>query len=73
MDIDGIDISGALPHQPASAIGKIYAHGIRRRALQRAYNNWLHDYCQTDPDRLKGVAFCRSRTSTRPCASCTAP
>ena len=26
-------------------------------AIARAYNNWLYDFCQTDPKRLKGVAM----------------
>jgi len=26
-------------------------------AIARAYNDWLHDFCQTDPKRLKGVAM----------------
>ena len=25
-------------------------------AMCRAYNNWCHDYCSTDPKRLKFVA-----------------
>ena len=26
-------------------------------ALCRAYHDWLHDYCATDPERLKGAAM----------------
>ena len=26
-------------------------------AVARAYNNWLYDFCQADPKRLKGVAM----------------
>jgi len=26
-------------------------------AVARAYNNWLHDFCQADPKRLKGVGM----------------
>ena len=26
-------------------------------ALCRAYNNWMKDYCDFNPDRLKGVAM----------------
>jgi uncharacterized protein len=55
MDVDGIDIAVLYPTS-GLAVGKIYEPEYAV-ALCKAYNNWLHDYCQTDPNRLKGVAL----------------
>src|SRR5919199_126662 len=55
MDTEGIDISVLYP-TTALGIGKIYEADYAV-ALCRAYNNWVHDYCQTDPQRLKAVAL----------------
>ena len=55
MDVDGIDIAVLYPTS-GLGIGKIYEPEYAV-ALCKAYNNWLHDYCQTDPNRLKGVAM----------------
>jgi len=55
MDVEGIDVSILYP-TTGLGIGKIYEADYAV-ALCRAYNNWLHDYCQTNPDRLKGVAI----------------
>jgi predicted TIM-barrel fold metal-dependent hydrolase len=55
MDLEGIDVAVLYPTQ-GLAIGE-----VREReyaiALSRAYNDWLHDYCAADPERLKGVAL----------------
>jgi predicted TIM-barrel fold metal-dependent hydrolase len=55
MDVEGIDISILYP-TTGLAIGKIYEPDYAV-ALCRAYNNWVHDYCATDPRRLKAVAL----------------
>src|SRR4051794_35671671 len=55
MDTDGIDMAVLYPTS-GLAIGKIYEPDYAV-ALCKAYNNWLHDYCNTDPNRLKGVAI----------------
>jgi uncharacterized protein len=55
MDVEGIDVSILYP-TTGLGIGKIYESDYAV-ALCRAYNNWLHDYCQTNPTRLKGVAL----------------
>jgi uncharacterized protein len=53
MDIEGIDVAVLYG---AVSLG---FYRIQDRELSiaccRAYNDWLHDYCQTNPDRLKGT------------------
>jgi predicted TIM-barrel fold metal-dependent hydrolase len=58
MDIEGIDIA-VLYRTVAGLMGMAMEHFEPEFsiALCRAYNNWLYDYCQTDSDRLKGVAL----------------
>jgi predicted TIM-barrel fold metal-dependent hydrolase len=55
MDIEGIDVSILYP-TTGLGIGRIYEPDYAV-ALCRAYNNWVHDYCQADPRRLKAVAL----------------
>ena len=54
MDTDGIDIAVLYG---TTALGLCWIedrdYGV---ALCQAYNNWLSDYCQPAPKRLKGVA-----------------
>jgi uncharacterized protein len=55
MDAEGIDLAIVYPTQGL-------AHSdVREReyavALARAYNDWLHDYCAADAERLKAVAL----------------
>lgn len=55
MDVEGIQTAVLYPTN-GLFLGEVrdpeYA-----AALCRAYNNWLADYCKTDPTRLKGVAM----------------
>ena len=55
MDVEGIDVSILYP------TNGLFIGEVRERdyalALSRAYNEWLHGYCQTSPERLKGVAM----------------
>jgi predicted TIM-barrel fold metal-dependent hydrolase len=55
MDFDGIDASFLYP-----SLG-LFVGGVRdpelARAICRAYNRWLADYCRPYPDRLFGVAM----------------
>jgi uncharacterized protein len=55
MDVEGIDASILYPTN-ALFIGEVRERDYST-ALCQAYNNWLHDYCQADPRRLKGVAL----------------
>ena len=55
MDIEGIDVQVLFPTG-------LLNFGSKREAevavaMARAYNDWLHEFCQTDPRRFKGVAL----------------
>lgn len=55
MAIDGVSGEVLYPSQ-----GLFYfkvQDGALFSAICRAYNDWLADFCQTDPDRLKGIAM----------------
>lgn len=53
MDTEGIDVTVLFG---VVSLG-FYAMNDRdlTNAVCRAYNNWLHDYCQKAPERLKGA------------------
>jgi predicted TIM-barrel fold metal-dependent hydrolase len=55
MDVEGIDLSILYPTN-ALFIGEVRERDYAV-AISRAYNDWLHNYCQTDARRLKGVAL----------------
>ena len=55
MRIDGVAGEVLYPSQ-----GLFYfriADGALMSAIFRAYNDWLAEFCGTDPDRLKGIAM----------------
>ena len=57
MDLEGVDIAAVFR---TWAQGHVSIDGLDPQfanALYRAYNNWLADFCSTDPGRLKGVAL----------------
>jgi predicted TIM-barrel fold metal-dependent hydrolase len=56
MDREGLDVAALYP---SIGLGVIMREEINPKlaAVARAYNNWLHDFCQADPKRLKGVAM----------------
>lgn len=58
MDMEGVDVAALFPSAPGLDIycvpdmeSPLYA------AVCRAYNNWMYDFCQADPSRLKGAAL----------------
>ncbi|HEY7165090.1 MAG TPA: amidohydrolase family protein [Candidatus Binatia bacterium] len=54
MDLDGIDIQVIFPsHLSLNA----ERESDLATAIARAYNDWLAEFCATDPKRLKGVAM----------------
>ena len=55
MDVQGIQIAALFPGFSLRACGWIEDNDLAC-AVARAYNNWLHAYCQIAPDRLKGLA-----------------
>ena len=55
MDADGVDVGIVYP----SAGGSLYSvpDSELLTALFRTYNDWLGEFCQPFPDRLKGIAM----------------
>src|SRR5713226_4644850 len=76
MDLEGIEIAVLYP-----SIGLNFwaiEDGKAAVALARAYNDWLAEYCATDPLRLYGAAmvpqrWMPSRLSWKPSISATTP
>ena len=57
MDKEGLDVAVLYP---SIGLGIMMREEISTRlaaAIARAYNDWLHDFCQADPQRLKGAAM----------------
>lgn len=58
MDLEGVDIAALFRTNGGTWIlGLDHLEPEYAAALCRAYNNWMYDYCQADPARLKGVAL----------------
>src|SRR5882672_9692566 len=49
-------VARAAGYDAPSTLTAMDIEGIYAAALARAYNNWAHDYCQTNPRRLKFAA-----------------
>jgi uncharacterized protein len=57
MALEGVDIAVLYP---TMGLGLLARNGIEPRlslALCQAYNNWIHEFCQYSPERLKFVAM----------------
>jgi predicted TIM-barrel fold metal-dependent hydrolase len=57
MDIEGVD--HAVMYRSVAGMLPIGVDGLAPDfafALARAFNDWLHDFCRSDPQRLQGVA-----------------
>jgi predicted TIM-barrel fold metal-dependent hydrolase len=65
MDREGVDLTVLFPTRGLFTLGldsteQIGADGLEpsfATAIARAYNDWLHDYCQLAPDRIYGAAM----------------
>jgi predicted TIM-barrel fold metal-dependent hydrolase len=57
MDIEGIDIAVLYPTQGLSLIARDNLDPQLSLALCQAYNNWIHEFSNHSPDRLKWVAM----------------
>jgi uncharacterized protein len=57
MDREGIDAALLLPSAGLYAIWADHVDGALAAAMCQAYNDWLHEYCEADPKRLKGMAL----------------
>jgi predicted TIM-barrel fold metal-dependent hydrolase len=57
MALEGVDIAVLYPTMGLGLLGR---NGIDPRlslAVCQAYNNWIHEFCQYSPERLKFVAM----------------
>ena len=57
MDVEGIDVGVIYPTRGLFAQGIDGMEPKLAAAIARAYNNWLYDFCATDPARLIGAGM----------------
>jgi predicted TIM-barrel fold metal-dependent hydrolase len=57
MDLEGIDAAILYPSRGLQTLAEVDMDPGLAAALARAYNNWLYDFCQADPNRLIGAAM----------------
>jgi predicted TIM-barrel fold metal-dependent hydrolase len=57
MAMEGVDIAVLYPTSGLSLIARDGMDPLLSLALCQAYNNWIHEFCQYSPERLKFVAM----------------
>ena len=57
MDEEGIDVAVLYPSRGLFALAIPDMDPGLAAAIARAYNNWLYDFCQSDPTRLVGAGM----------------
>ena len=57
MQLEGIDIAVLFPTAGLSFLARDNMDPQLSNAICRAYNDWLHDFCQHSPDQLKMAAM----------------
>jgi predicted TIM-barrel fold metal-dependent hydrolase len=57
MDMEGVDVAVHFPTQGLYIIWADWLEPDFAAAICRAYNDWLSDFCATNPTRLKGIAL----------------
>lgn len=57
MDAEGIDVAVVYPSRGLYVLTVPNLDPSLAAAIARAYNDWLHEFCQTDPDRLIGAGM----------------
>lgn len=57
MERTGIDVAFMYPTYASYVIGVDFIEPELGAALARAYNDWLHDFCALDRERLQGVGI----------------
>ena len=57
MDIEGIDVAVLYPTRGLRALVVDDMEAGFAAALARAYNDWLYDFCEQDPQRLVGAGM----------------
>ena len=57
MDIEGIDVAVLYPTRGLQVLAEPNMEPQFAAALARAYNDWLCDFCEKNPDRLLGAGM----------------
>jgi predicted TIM-barrel fold metal-dependent hydrolase len=57
MDVEGIDVAVLFPTRGLNVLDHPDRDPRFAAAIARAYNDWLFDFCQTDPARLIGAGM----------------
>jgi len=57
MDVEGIDVAALYPSRALMALTRPNMEPKYANAIARAYNDWLHDFCQASPNRLLGAGM----------------
>ena len=57
MAMEGVDIAVLYPTMGLGLLGRNNVEPRLSLAICEAYNNWLHEFCQHSPERLKFVAM----------------
>ena len=57
MDVEGIDIAVLYPTRGLTALAEPNMEPRLAAAIARAYNNWMYDFCNENPQRLYGAAM----------------
>lgn len=67
MDMEGVDIAVLFPTMGLALIARDGMDPLLSEALCKAYNNWVHDFCQHSPDELKFAAMLPFQDVTLAC------
>ena len=57
MDKEGLDVAVLFPTRGLTVLGMDGLDPDFATAIARAYNDWLHDFAETDPSRMFGVTM----------------
>jgi predicted TIM-barrel fold metal-dependent hydrolase len=57
MDIEGIDVAVLYPTRGLQVLAEPNMEPEFAAALASAYNNWLYDFCEKNPNRLLGAGM----------------
>ena len=57
MDVEGLDAAVMFPSRGLNVLVRSDLEPRFAAAIARAYNDWLHDLCQTDPRRMLGAGM----------------
>ncbi|HXJ77594.1 MAG TPA: amidohydrolase family protein [Candidatus Methylomirabilis sp.] len=57
MDTEGIDVAVIYPSRGLFALSIPGMHPPLAAAMARAYNDWLYEFCQENPERLLGAGM----------------